>query len=386
MEYPENLAQLNDLVRQTIEELDGPKAEARYTSWWPDIWDIVVFSAFDLGRAEVVDGLDGKLPNAAFSANSAAAKAIRERIRDRLVEVRRRLEGGTESPPNGIEHLPEEEPDDLHKVRVAAHQCAEALYVYLRFAITLLETGEDPEFESFKGQVLDGPDRTGAEYAADDFQTPILRLEALVRLLVGHVNELMDKHGAFQDVLEPLTDELGSVYAGLQEISGLKCRSHCKALESFAFHVVRYTFDGTQKFTPESEIPPGLTPDDAIPFTASNWHKTLKLVISSFPSIDVEDFVHEAIEQEIADAWTLRNPQSTSPRVADKGRKIRQQQPDNVDVRDLCKLLEKSRAQIAAGKKTEIGVAREHTKEQVGACPKADNLLRQARRYPHLWK
>lgn len=66
--------------------------------------------------------------------------------------------------------------------------------------------------------------------------------------------------------------------------------------------------------------------------------------------------------------------------------KIRQKLPDNIDVRDLCKLLEKNRTQIKAGTKTEIGVAREHTRELVGKCPKADNLLRQARRYTGLWK
>lgn len=60
--------------------------------------------------------------------------------------------------------------------------------------------------------------------------------------------------------------------------------------------------------------------------------------------------------------------------------------PDNVDVRDLCALLAKSRKTIASGKKSELGVARDFTKEKQGNDTKAKNLLRQARRYAHLWK
>jgi hypothetical protein len=79
-------------------------------------------------------------------------------------------------------------------------------------------------------------------------------------------------------------------------------------------------------------------------------------------------------------------PINESNPSADTGSQIRQRQPDNVDVRDLCKLLEENQLKIKAGAKSEIGVAREFTREQVGNCPKAQNLLRQARRYPHLWK
>lgn len=65
----------------------------------------------------------------------------------------------------------------------------------------------------------------------------------------------------------------------------------------------------------------------------------------------------------------------------DIGTNRTQQQPDNVDVRDLCKLLEESRN----SKKSLITIAREFTNESPGNDSKAKSLLRQARRYRHLW-
>ena len=66
----------------------------------------------------------------------------------------------------------------------------------------------------------------------------------------------------------------------------------------------------------------------------------------------------------------------------DNERKTRQNLPDNADVRDLCHLLAKKRG---SGKPL-IQIAREFTHETTGDSPKADSLLRQARRYSHLWK
>jgi hypothetical protein len=55
--------------------------------------------------------------------------------------------------------------------------------------------------------------------------------------------------------------------------------------------------------------------------------------------------------------------------------------PDNPDVRDLCKdLAEKSH------RMSHIEVAREFTGEQPGDDKKARSLLRQARRFRHLWE
>ena len=209
---------------------------------------------------------------------------------------------------SGIQPPSEEsdEPEDLYKARVAAHECAHALYEYIRYAVTLLEAGEDPEFEQFKGEIFDFPEITPAELLSENFGIAAVRFKAVIFTLVSHMNVLMDKHGDFKKAFEAIEDELASVYPGLQEISRATGRSHCKALESLAFHVVRYTFDATDRFTPESEVDPKLGPDDAIPFTASNWYPSIKYVMERFPELDVEDHVHEAIEQEMADAWRLR--------------------------------------------------------------------------------
>jgi len=55
--------------------------------------------------------------------------------------------------------------------------------------------------------------------------------------------------------------------------------------------------------------------------------------------------------------------------------------PRSPDVRDLIQLL-----QVGLPKgKTQIQIAREFTRESAGCAPKAENLLRQASRFRHLW-
>lgn len=77
----------------------------------------------------------------------------------------------------------------------------------------------------------------------------------------------------------------------------------------------------------------------------------------------------------------------SSPSAApDAQKKDAGNMPDSPDVRDLCHLLSKSRDRIASGKTSAISVAREFTKEQQGNDPKAQSLMRQARRFRHLWK
>jgi hypothetical protein len=56
--------------------------------------------------------------------------------------------------------------------------------------------------------------------------------------------------------------------------------------------------------------------------------------------------------------------------------------PDTADVRDLCAML----ADPANRGKPKIGIARSLTKERAGKDKKAHSLLRQARRFPHLWR
>jgi hypothetical protein len=72
---------------------------------------------------------------------------------------------------------------------------------------------------------------------------------------------------------------------------------------------------------------------------------------------------------------------TTTPR--DTKDKTDPKMPDNPDVRDLCHLLGKNQEKISKGDTSEIGVAREFTS---GNDKKAASLLRQARRFPHLWR
>ena len=66
---------------------------------------------------------------------------------------------------------------------------------------------------------------------------------------------------------------------------------------------------------------------------------------------------------------------------SDSKKQLSKRMPDNTDVLDLCKKL----AERKAGRSL-MSVAREFTKEPADKCPKAGSLLRQARRFPHLWK
>ena len=81
-----------------------------------------------------------------------------------------------------------------------------------------------------------------------------------------------------------------------------------------------------------------------------------------------------------------KQDESTVRLFDDVTRKDGPQMPDSVDVLDLCKLLAKNRHKIQSSEKSEASVAREFTKETKGKDKKAKNLLRGARRYPHLWK
>jgi hypothetical protein len=72
--------------------------------------------------------------------------------------------------------------------------------------------------------------------------------------------------------------------------------------------------------------------------------------------------------------------------AADRREKNIPQLPANHDVLDLCKLLNANSERIASGEFTVIGIARKLTGESAGSDTKAQSLLRQARRYSHLWK
>ena len=67
--------------------------------------------------------------------------------------------------------------------------------------------------------------------------------------------------------------------------------------------------------------------------------------------------------------------------VADNAKKSRKQLPDSPDVRDLCAKLSKRKDGSVL-----MDIARRLTREPKGDCPKADKLMRQARRFRELWE
>lgn len=69
--------------------------------------------------------------------------------------------------------------------------------------------------------------------------------------------------------------------------------------------------------------------------------------------------------------------------TADNAQKPVKKMPDNPDVRDLCAELEKNAKKPSGKKRSEMQVALDFARDNE---KKAKNLLRQARRYPHLWK
>ena len=93
------------------------------------------------------------------------------------------------------------------------------------------------------------------------------------------------------------------------------------------------------------------------------------------------------LEREIARVFQNRSIRPNRDQIlGDNQEKDFVAMPDNPDVLDLCKLLGKSRGKIQDGEKSIIEIAREFTKELPGSDSKAQNLARQARRFPHLWK
>jgi hypothetical protein len=91
VDVADTVAELLDWIRAAINELAGPDVERYSLDRWTYRWDSVVASAFHLGHSGIVDGLNEPFPRVSFPHDSPAAKAIRNRVRDRLVEVQRRL-------------------------------------------------------------------------------------------------------------------------------------------------------------------------------------------------------------------------------------------------------------------------------------------------------
>ena len=100
--------------------------------------------------------------------------------------------------------------------------------------------------------------------------------------------------------------------------------------------------------------------------------------------IDVdEQSVWDAFERIIVRSESLDKEDSGS---ADNEERQFEPTPDNPDVRDLCFLLRANRNKIESGEKTLIDIARGFTGESTGNDSKAQGLLRQARRFPRIWK
>jgi hypothetical protein len=95
---------------------------------------------------------------------------------------------------------------------------------------------------------------------------------------------------------------------------------------------------------------------------------------------DVKNWAKARMNEEALAAATSKL-QEAEHKGADNPQNIGSRWPDNHDVRDLCILLSK-----LSGQKSDAEIARDFTREVMGRDKKAKNLLRQARRYRHLWK
>jgi hypothetical protein len=86
---------------------------------------------------------------------------------------------------------------------------------------------------------------------------------------------------------------------------------------------------------------------------------------------------------EIAAEWRAAVKAITAPNdSADNAKKPENNLPENPDVRDLCLFLKAKRSDFA----TEIMCARGFCERHGIETEKASSLMRQARRYPHLWR
>jgi hypothetical protein len=108
--------------------------------------------------------------------------------------------------------------------------------------------------------------------------------------------------------------------------------------------------------------------------------KRLQAISGDSGGVVAADSAYESLVSGLAAGPQKRAPESTGG--ADNVEKSRKIMPDNADVRDLCQLLEKH---LKTGK-SQRQIAREFTGERPGKDRKAQSLLRQARRFRHLWE
>ena len=93
--YPDTVAGLIERIDETLAEINGPEAEQVDPAWWPEVWEIAKGHAFRLGLPDAVADASRLAPEHLIigERQSPAARAIREQLRKRLVDLRLKLNG-----------------------------------------------------------------------------------------------------------------------------------------------------------------------------------------------------------------------------------------------------------------------------------------------------
>jgi hypothetical protein len=99
------------------------------------------------------------------------------------------------------------------------------------------------------------------------------------------------------------------------------------------------------------------------------------------PEADEADSTERGADNRVVRADTYAESVVREDSNADSGQNSAPRLPDTPDVRDLCRLLQK---ELPKGR-SHLEIAREFTGEMPDKDKKAKSLLRQARRYRHLW-
>lgn len=111
------------------------------------------------------------------------------------------------------------------------------------------------------------------------------------------------------------------------------------------------------------------------------WRATTPATEVSESESDEGDNTENVADNGIVRADTSADGAGQKDSETDSDQNSAPRLPDTPDVRDLCRLLQK---ELAKGR-TQNEIAREFTGEMPGDDKKAQSLLRQARRYRHLW-
>ena len=111
------------------------------------------------------------------------------------------------------------------------------------------------------------------------------------------------------------------------------------------------------------------------------WRATTPAAEANEPESDEADSTENVVDNSIVRADTHAEGVVRTDSEADTDRNSAPRLPDTPDVRDLCHLLQKD---LPKGR-TQNEIAREFTGEMPDNDKKAQSLLRQARRYRHLW-